>query len=263
MKYFVIASIFIFSISLQDFSAHAQESASSSFDYIEIIKSCNHAFVGGCVNVRSGPSRSYAKVTKFRNGIVLKIDRASTTVEVSNGETWYKISFKGEKLEYPEKVNGDWYVNSTYARPVMDVKVENYNPDKIINDKKRIVVDLSEQTLYAYEGEVLFLKTKISTGLTDTPSTAGEYYVFTKTPSRYMQGPPKSATGTLSAGSVYDLPGVPWDMYFSEDGSVIHGTYWHNGFGKRHSHGCVNVNLKDDETLYRWTEVGTTVLITQ
>jgi lipoprotein-anchoring transpeptidase ErfK/SrfK len=59
----------------------------------------------------------------------------------------------------------------------------------------------------------------------------------------------------------YDLPGVPFTMYFDTDGKAIHGAYWHNNFGSRHSHGCINLSLKDSEKLYYWSPVGAVVIV--
>jgi len=41
-------------------------------------------------------------------------------------------------------------------------------------------------------------------------------------------------------------------MYFDNDIS-LHGTYWHDGFGYRHSHGCVNLSISDAHYLFNWT----------
>ena len=42
-------------------------------------------------------------------------------------------------------------------------------------------------------------------------------------------------------GDIFDLPGVPWNIFFDLAGTAIHGAYWHNDFGIRRSHGCLNV----------------------
>ena len=59
----------------------------------------------------------------------------------------------------------------------------------------------------------------------------------------------------------YDLPGVPWDLYFTKGGDVIHGAYWHDKFGQPWSHGCVNLPLDQAEKLYLWADVGTPVIV--
>lgn len=93
---------------------------------------------------------------------------------------------------------------------------------------KRIIVDLSEQTLYACEGEQLVLETLISTGTAAHPTPVGRYHIWIKMVADRMTGPG------------YDLPAVPWTMYFY-GGYAVHGAYWHNEFGSVRSHGCVNL----------------------
>ena len=80
--------------------------------------------------------------------------------------------------------------------------------------------------------------------------------IYKKTPSRYMQGPIDGITDQY-----YDLPGVPWDLYFTSGGAAIHGTYWHENFGKQSSHGCVNLPVEKAKELYSWAEVGTRVTV--
>lgn len=255
--------------------------------YVQIINSCKFNFTGTCVNVRNGPHKKSKKIFGARNGIVLKVIEKITNTE---GD-WYKISFRGEKLIYPERVKGDMYVFAKYATETENVVAEVYDEAKIYDETKSIIVDLSEQKLYAYQNEKLYMETKVSTGLNDTPTTPNEYYIFYKTPSRYMQGPTdrkglikkytsnlynstttatstrdyllntKAYTTDTSVKDYYDLPGVPYTMYFDNDGSAIHGAYWHNNFGQHHSHGCVNLSIKDSEKLYRWAGVGTSVII--
>ena len=92
-------------------------------------------------------------------------------------------------------------------------------------------------------GEELAMEIDISTGLELTPTPRGTFTVFRKTPSRYMQGPLPGI-----ANDYYDLPGVPWNLYFTEQGAVIHGAYWHDSFGSPYSHGCVNADPKTAES---------------
>ncbi|HBY74041.1 MAG TPA: hypothetical protein DEG44_05150, partial [Candidatus Kerfeldbacteria bacterium] len=37
--------------------------------------------------------------------------------------------------------------------------------------------------------------------------------------------------------------------------------YWHNNFGHRMSHGCVNINATNSEWLYNWANVGDPVIV--
>jgi lipoprotein-anchoring transpeptidase ErfK/SrfK len=224
-------------------------SPDASIEYIEIINSCGPHFEGVCVNARAEPSATSTRVAKLRNGIVLRI---AETVE-SNGHTWYRVIFN-ELLRHPERVTTKWYVAADYTR-----LIRNEGPKLLTvrsTTTKSIVIDLSEQTLYAYEGETLFMEQKISTGLRDTPTPKGSYTIFRKTPSRYMQGPIEGVSTQY-----YDLPGVPWNLYFTSEGAVIHGAYWHTGFGKVYSHGCVNLPDDKAKELYIWADLGTKVTV--
>lgn len=109
-----------------------------------------------------------------------------------------------------------------------------------------IDVDLSEQRLYAYEGDVLVNSFIVSTGTWQTPTVTGSYKVWVKLRSAAMSGPG------------YYLPDVPYIMYFYGDYG-IHGTYWHNNFGTPMSHGCVNLSTPDAEWVYNFSKVGTVV----
>jgi len=221
--------------------------------YITIVDSCGPHFEGECLRVRSGPGLDYPVVTTLRTGIVLKVAGS----EMGDGREWYKVTFD-EWLRYPERVSGQWYVAADFVEPVYDAGIVTTILEVATGTpKKTITVDRSEQKLYAYQGEELFMEESISTGIELTPTPRGVFTVFRKTPSRYMQGP----LPYLAISKYYDLPGVPWNLYFTEQGAVIHGTYWHDSFGQPYSSGCVNVEPQMAQKLYAWAEIGTTVIV--
>ena len=219
--------------------------------YVEVVDGCNPYFVGECVNMRNGPGTKYPVVVHLRTGVVLRVSGTVT----QNGSTWYKIEFAHDLL-YPERVKGDWYVNAQFVELITNETDHELTKGEIVNTAKRIVVDVSEQKLYAYDGDKLFMEESISTGLEFTPTPRGIFTVFKMTPSRFMQGPTPGVSD-----QVYDLPGVPWDLYFTSDGAVIHGAYWHDHFGKPWSHGCVNLSPQNAKKLYDWAVVGIKVTV--
>jgi len=109
-----------------------------------------------------------------------------------------------------------------------------------------IDVNLSTQSVYAYEGDTVVNSFIVSTGTWLTPTVTGQYKIWIKLRSAPMSGPG------------YYLPDVPYIMYFYK-GYGLHGTYWHNNFGTPMSHGCVNLRTSDAEWLYNWASVGTVV----
>ena len=62
-------------------------------------------------------------------------------------------------------------------------------------------------------------------------------------------------------GEYYNVPDVPWVMYFTGVGHAIHGAYWHNNFGAVMSHGCVNLPVGFAAFLYDWAPDGTRIEI--
>lgn len=225
--------------------------ATPQFTYIEVLDSCNHAYVGDCVNVRSGPGVEFPTVSKLRTGVVLYV---ANTITKDDG-VWYKIGFV-HGLLYPERVTGDWYVSGQFVHAFTDDGDHVLAKGETASTTKRILVDVSEQMLYAYDGDILFMKESISTGLEFTPTPRGTFTVFKMTPSRFMQGPIPGVSEQK-----YDLPGVPWDLYFTKEGAVIHGAYWHNHFGQPWSHGCVNLPVEQAKKLYLWADIGMKVTV--
>jgi LysM repeat protein len=112
---------------------------------------------------------------------------------------------------------------------------------------KWIDVNLSKQRLTAYQGNTPVFSALISGGLPRTPTVVGRFKINTKLRATRMRGPG------------YDLPNVPYTMYFYR-GYAIHGTYWHNNFGRPMSHGCVNMRTSDAAGLFNWGPMGTTVV---
>jgi hypothetical protein len=223
-------------------------------NYVEVTDSCGPHFEGACANIRSGPSTSDSVVLKARTGMVLAVD--SSTVLDADGRVWYRIIFD-EWVRYPERVSGDWYIASDFVHPFQNPGPQEYVPGKSPTTTKHIVVNRTKQMMYAYDGDELFLETPVSTGLELTPTPRGTFTIFRKVASRYMQGPIPGISDQY-----YDLPGVPWSLYFTEDGGAIHGAYWHNNFGSPWSHGCVNLPLDVAQKIFNWADVGTQVLVT-
>jgi len=130
------------------------------------------------------------------------------------------------------------FVPAAHIRPILPEDLTPISPH--VRDK-RIEISLADQLLTAFEGKRVVLQSHISGGTGGNRATPiGEYRIIFKSPSRHM------------VGEGYDLPGVPFASYFW--GAVaIHGTYWHNDYGRPRSHGCVNVPSDVARWIYRWT----------
>jgi hypothetical protein len=129
-----------------------------------------------------------------------------------------------------------------------DVPVVYEPPPPGVGGERWIDVDLSEQMVYAYEGDTVVASFLVSTGTWQHPTVTGQFHIYVKYEYTDMIGPS------------YYLPNVPYTMYFYS-GYGLHGTYWHSNFGTPMSHGCINLSIPDSEWLFYWADVGTLVNI--
>ncbi len=120
--------------------------------------------------------------------------------------------------------------------------------ENVPDGERRIEVDLSDQTLTAWQGDVAVLHTAVSTGRAEYPTVTGTWPIRIKLRSTRMIGPG------------YDTPDVPWTMYYFR-GYAVHGAYWHNNFGTPVSHGCVNMRPDEAKLLFDWASEGINVTV--
>ena len=135
---------------------------------------------------------------------------------------------------------------------------------------KRIEVDIAKQQLLAYQGDSLVLSTLVSTGLKPNDTELGRFHVRIKYPKQDMGGFTDSTGEVVSVGDDptpdaaqpgirYDVEDVPDVMYINYDAEALHGAYWHENFGNRMSHGCINLPVEVSAFLYGWAPLGTQV----
>jgi len=167
---------------------------------------------------------------------------------VQPGDTLGSIAEKyGLEASYLSGINKIVDMDMIYVGQMIMLTGELLIPEATI-DGKQIIVQLSTQKVFVYEDRVLLKTFVVSTGVTEYPTRIGEFYIYVKYELTRMTGPG------------YDLPNVPWVMYFDQ-GRSFHGTYWHSNFGYPMSHGCVNMRTDEAKWLYDWAEVGTEVLV--
>ena len=138
--------------------------------------------------------------------------------------------------------DGRWVKQTHFS--IVDV---DPRPEEIGKNEFWVEVDLFEQTFAAYEGDRLVYATLISSGLNRWPTNEGLFQVWDRFREYKMSG----AEGNVD---YYFLEDVPYIMYFDDlNGIALHGTYWHDRFGFKHSHGCVNMPIKDAEWTFNWS----------
>ncbi|MFN8377177.1 MAG: L,D-transpeptidase [Anaerolineae bacterium] len=146
--------------------------------------------------------------------------------EMVDGWRWYQIG--------PDQ----WIEQTSVAKVLPIPRPADVDTDRWVS------VDLYEQVAIAYEGDKPVFATLVSSGMADWPTNEGLFHVYYRNPRAPM-------SGANAQPDFYDLEEVPWTMYFDND-IALHGAYWHDGFGYRRSHGCVNLSITDAHWLYQW-----------
>ncbi len=162
------------------------------------------------------------------------------------------VSEKLQQKEYDKsEEKGVWHgidVASYYIPESLKIAQILGNSD---GAAKRIEVDLTNQRVYAFEGDKKVYDFLVSTGKWGLTPT-GDFTIAYKTLATKMSG------GNKALGTYYYLPNVQFTMFFGNNeipwsrGFGLHGTYWHNNFGHPMSHGCVNMRNEDAEKIFYW-----------
>ena len=152
-------------------------------------------------------------------------------------------------IEHELRMDGASYVaGSSGALRRDEVRVARLKdaPSGVPAKAKWVHVDLSEQTLVAYEGANPVYATVISSGKEGYEPPTGLFQVQQKYISTTM-----NATDPIDG--FYEVEEVPWTLYYHR-GYALHGAYWHTDFGKVRSHGCTNIAPVDARWIYYWSD---------
>ncbi|TAK04115.1 hypothetical protein EPO34_03105 [Patescibacteria group bacterium] len=109
--------------------------------------------------------------------------------------------------------------------------------------EKSIVVDLSEQRLYAYERGILTNTFLVSTARKGWVTPPGKHVILAKVPLVHYAGPG------------WDLGIIPYNLRFLPH-YYIHYAPWNRAIGVPISHGCVNADLEGAKWIYDWGDAG-------
>lgn len=129
------------------------------------------------------------------------------------------------------------FIEAQSVEPVPQPVPARPDPDK---NGPWIDVDLKKMVLTLLDKGRPVFATYVSVGTARNPTITGTYSVFLKYKVKGM------------SGEDYFLRNVPYIMYYRGLYS-LHGTYWHDEFGTRKSHGCTNLTQGDARFLFDYT----------
>ena len=138
------------------------------------------------------------------------------------------------------QIAADTWIDRRDLRQVVVVP----RPAEVGPTERWLDIDLDAQVLTAYEGDRPVFATLVSTGKKKWETPTGVYRITEKAERRRMR-----ADGPTEQ---WNVAAVPWTMTFRKN-FALHGTYWHDGFGRQRSHGCVNLSPADAHRIFAFT----------
>jgi lipoprotein-anchoring transpeptidase ErfK/SrfK len=147
------------------------------------------------------------------------------------------------------RVLEDWGAGVTWQDEHQAARVAQEGHTLWVRDgEKRVAVNRDAQQMRAWQGDLLVLDTRVSTGRAGMPTPTGSF----------TAGPLKTP---LLISREYGNARMPWSVQVQGD-YVIHG--FHTVPPRAASHGCVRVPLagaNPAQWFYNWVEVGTPILV--
>lgn len=197
------------------------------------------------VGDHSGPSFAW---TNLRKGTPVRSAPDLAAPKVLELELRTRVPLLEQRAGFWRVGEGAWID----AAHLNEVRLVDAPPEGVMDDWRRenagndqwIDIDLGEQVLVAYRGRRAVFATLISSGR-DMPTPRGNYPVWAKVATTTMDN-------QAYEDNAYMVQGVPWVLLFQAH-NALHGAYWHNKFGNRKSHGCVNLAPYDARWVFEWT----------
>ena len=165
--------------------------------------------------------------------LVRRLDRHSLVHIQSTKGAWAKLA------------TGGWIKTAELSRANLVEPPAGIGPSD-----RWIDVHVGQQVLVAYEGAMPVFATLVSTGKRTKQSETpfGVFEIWVKLAYSDMDDIERT-----DIPKNYSIEDVPWVQFFK--GSYgFHAAFWHNDFGRRRSHGCINLSPSDARHLFHFTQ---------
>jgi lipoprotein-anchoring transpeptidase ErfK/SrfK len=129
---------------------------------------------------------------------------------------------------------------------------------------RTIVVDISENHLYLYDGFRIVKQYDVATAAQGFVTPLGTWSIVTKVENPSWTNPDPTGWGAGMPAYIPPGPDNPLGtraLYLNAPGIRIHGTTNVDSIGTYASHGCIRMLMPDVEELYPLVSVGTPVLV--
>ena len=194
----------------------------------------------------AGPA--FAWTLRDKTPVYSEADRKSTQVGVLPLRARVALleeSGESDPDRFWQIAEGQWIHASNLAEVMIIDPPEGVLGDSRVRlgHDQWIDVDLGEQVLVAYRGRTPVYTTLVSSGK-GSPTPRGNYPIWAKVASMTMANQDYE-------DKPYMVEHVPWVLLF-QGHNALHGAYWHDRFGNRRSHGCVNLAPRDARFIFDW-----------
>jgi hypothetical protein len=182
------------------------------------------------------------------------IDEAARTIKNAKSiDRFVAIPLTGKTVEFQGKQYAELTDGSFIKKSQVRITEPGPPPEGLAENERYIDVDLSSQTLVAFEGARPVYATLISSGKhsrdkeKDHSTPTGEWRIREKHITTTMDG-----DGTAAGDLPYSIEDVPFVQYYYRS-FALHAAFWHSNFGVQMSHGCVNLSPLDAKWLFFFT----------
>jgi lipoprotein-anchoring transpeptidase ErfK/SrfK len=190
-----------------------------------------------------------------KSATIYAIDPTTKRLTVkAAAKKWQALQLTGKtetiaNKEYLELGDGTWVRAGEVRKTTPSAR-----PAEVGETERWIDVDISEQTLIAFQGDQAVYATLISSGKEskiaekDHSTPRGIFRVREKHVVTTMDG-----DGTAAGDLPYSIEDVPYVMFFHK-AYATHGAFWHQNYGSQMSHGCVNLAPLDAKWVFFFAE---------
>lgn len=198
------------------------------------------------IYLENPPARSPGLKALIENGLPTRLyySQVMWIDQIKTGNSGKIVYHVNENEKHGFGYGDVFWAEGAAFRPLSKEEVSPLSSE-IDPADKLIRINLTDQTLSCIEGKREVFFCRVSTGGGEFATPTGDFVTWRKTLTLHM------AAGTVDAG--YDTPGVSWTNLFIGTGVAIHSTFWHNQFGEKRSHGCINCRPEDAKWIFRWT----------
>lgn len=182
------------------------------------------------------------------------IDEAARTIKNAKTiERFVAIPLTGKTVVHAGKEYAELTDGTFIKKSLVRITEPGPPPEGLAENERYVDVDVSSQTLVAFEGSRPVYATLISSGKRsrikekDHSTPTGEWRVREKHITTTMDG-----DGTAAGDLPYSIEDVPYVQYYYRS-YALHAAFWHTNFGVQMSHGCVNLSPLDAKWLFFFT----------